>query len=643
MDTRTNDDWIAAFAAYLRRRFPDRATTKHYVNDLQLFLRVQPKPLPLVTRADIDAFVDGERTRGCGPATVKRRVATLTTFFTFLAEELNDPARPNPVSMRRHAGRQPRLLPRDLADHEVSSFLTVIDVLRDLAMVCLMLYAGLRVGEVASLHLADLTVPDDPQELIRLRVLGKGRKERMVYLMRQGYQSLQAYLQADPPASPTDPLFRSRLGRALTVAGIEERISHYAQRCGIAVTCHRLRHTYGRWMAEGDMSVLTLSRLLGHASIQTTQRYIDGADPQVRRQYEAAMAQPSQVLLLEERTPALLPAPEATLPVTVRRAPAAPVDGSTWMPEAPEGIRQGTLAWLRHQMGSWKPSQRHQHAQKRLRELRAFWQWQLAHRGLSSWAELTTHDLAAYMDAELARGITAKTLKTSLDRVYEVLRYLVGRGDLTRVPVRPALNLPDPLPRHLTPAEVVAVETRLLQRAAGEAEAASHLDQALYYLLCHAGLRISEALELQVQDLDLGARRVRVREGKGRRDRVVYLSGQAVQILADYLPTVPHAPGDLVLSTNGRPLRYEEAWARIRAIGQAAGVAGVSPHRLRHTYATQLLNHGMSLEGLRCLMGHENLETTLIYARLANSTLERQYRAAMEHVTKRVTESVNLM
>lgn len=209
MDTRTNDDWIAAFAAYLARRFPDRTTTKHYVNDLQLFVRAQPKPLPAVTRADIDAFVDAERARGCAPATVKRRVATLTTFFAFLAEELDDPTRPNPVSMRRHAGRQPHLLPRDLADHEVSSFLSAIDVLRDLAMVCLMLYAGLRVGEVAALHLADLTVPDDPQVLIRLRVLGKGRKERIVYLLRQGYQSLQAYLQADPRSRPRPPLSQS--------------------------------------------------------------------------------------------------------------------------------------------------------------------------------------------------------------------------------------------------------------------------------------------------------------------------------------------------------------------------------------------------------------------------------------------------
>ncbi len=152
-------------------------------------------------------------------------------------------------------------------------------------------------------------------------------------------------------------------------------------------------------------------------------------------------------------------------------------------------------------------------------------------------------------------------------------------------------------------------------------------------------MRLGEALDLEVQDLDLEARRVRVREGTGRRDRVVSLSAPAVSALTRDLPTVPHASADLVLSRAGRPLGDAAVWARIRALGQAAGVTGVSPHRLRHTYATQLLNHGMSLTGVRALMGHVRLATTLVSARLADSTLERQYRAAMEQITSRGTDA----
>lgn len=638
MDTWTNADWIAAFAAYLTRRFPGRSTAKHYVSDMQLFVQQHPQPLLTITRRDIDAFIDAQHARGLAPSTVKRRAAALKTFFDFLAEELHQPQRPNPVQMRRHAGRQPHLLPRDLTDPEVASFLAVVDEVRDRAIVSLMLYAGLRVGEVATLHPADLTVSADPQAPVRLRVCGKGQKERIVYLCAHGYQPLADYLQTHPPASAQAALFRTRLGRGVTVAGIQERVGQYAQRCGVAVTCHRLRHTYGRWLAEGEMPVLALSRLLGHASIQTTQRYIDGADPQVRRSYEAAMERQGLPLTQPNPTLDLLPAP-INGPPTVTRPAQPAVDATNWLPQAPQAVRQAVVAWLLHQAPRWKPSQRRHHAQKRLGELRVFWQWQLARRSFTSWADLTSADMAAFMDAELGRGQQATTVKSVLDRVYTVLRYLADQGELEVVPSRPALSLPDPLPRHLAPQEVLVIEATL-ERGADPEAAEGQLNRALYYLLSHAGLRISEVLELQVQDLDLAARRVRVRDGKGRRDRVVFVSVKAAEALGQYLLTVPHAAADLVISWQGRPVRYEEAWARVRDVGRAAGVAGVSPHRLRHTYATQLLNNGMTIDALRRLMGHDNLNTTLIYARLADLTLEHQYRIAMDRVT---ANSVNFV
>ncbi len=292
---------------------------------------------------------------------------------------------------------------------------------------------------------------------------------------------------------------------------------------------------------------------------------------------------------------------------------------------------------MHHEWGHWKPSQREHHARTRLGELRRFWQWQLLERCLArweGWQDLTSEAILAYVDAQLERGLQPKTIKTTLDRVYEVLRFLESRKALVSLPKRPSLRLPEALPRHLEPREVLALEAEVARRERGlregSREAADRLDLALYYLLAHGGLRISEALDLQVQDLDLVGRRVRVREGKGRRDRVVYLTAKATAVLGEYLQTVPHAPTDLVLSWQGQPLRYEPAWERICCLGRTAGLENLSPHRLRHTYATHLLNHGMSIEALRRLMGHENLNTTLIYARLADTTLEQQYRAAME-------------
>jgi site-specific recombinase XerD len=631
MDTRSNEQWLLAFAAHLARRFPGRSTAKHYLSDLQLFVHLHPQPLAEVGRSQIDAFVQQQYERGLSPASVKRRVAALKSFFDFMADELDQPERPNPVSMRRHVGRLPRLLPRDLSDAEVNSFLAVVDNLRDRAIFLLMLYAGLRVGEVVSLQLRDVTIPSDAQAALQLRVLGKGRKERLVYLAREQAAALLEYLQTAPPASPASPLFRTRFEAGFSVAGIQERVSHYAAKCGLELSAHRLRHTYARWLAEGHMPLLQLSRLLGHASPQTTQRYIDGADPELRHSYQAAI---SRLQAPASAEPVKLPelAPAKSEPASVVRALPSEFDTSYWMPEAPAWLREPCLSWVATQWPRWKGSQRQHHAGARLRQLRLLWRWRLQHGPISSWDELSSADIAAYIDAELGRGIAAKSVKGTLDCLYQVLRWLQEQGQLERLPARPELKLPASLPRHLQPGEVLALEA-VLQQQAVSGVAGAALNQALYYLLSHGGLRVSEALDLQVGDLDLPAGRVRVREGKGRRDRVVYLSSKGVAVLAEYLRSVPHAPGDLVLSRAGKPLRYEEAWRRIKELGEAAGVAQVSPHRLRHTYATVLLNNGVSIEGLRRLMGHENISTTLIYAHLADTMLEQQYNAAMARVT----------
>lgn len=640
MNALTNPKWINRFEAYLKRRFPDRSTAKHYTSDLRLFVQHHPGPLTEITPRDVDAFVDQQRAQGLAPSTVKRRVAALKTFFDFLAETLEEPNRPNPVSMRRHAGRQPKLLPRDLSDAEVERFVAMVEKPRDLAMVALMLYAGLRVSEVAMLRPTDITVPEESEAPVRLRVMGKGRKERVVYLCREWYEPLARYLQESPPKEPQVPLFRNWLGAPITVAGIQDRIQHYARRSGIEVTCHQLRHTYGRWMAESEMPVLALARLLGHSSIQTTQRYIDGADPQLRRSYEAAMEHqtlPAEESAASGETPPLVVA--STGKATVVREVPPSFDGTDWMPTWPAWLREGCLDWLKHQWYNWKPSQRLRYARVRLSDLRVFWRWQLARRTFQGWDDLTSADIAAFMAAQLGRGLSAETVKTRLDRLYAVLRYLETQGHLPALPERPALTLPDPLPHHLLPREVMALEAEVARREA-EAQTEDRLELALYYLLGHGGLRISEALDLQIKDLDLAARRVRVREGKGRRDRVVYLTAKAVEALSRYLETVPHAAEDLVLSWRERPLSYDQALSRIHRLGEAAGVQGLSPQRLRHTYATQLLNNGMSIEALGRLMGHENLNTTLIYARLADSTLEKRYRAAMERVTNSQVNSV---
>src|SRR5512145_2316451 len=119
-------DYLLEFEQYLRRRSPDRRTPKDYLSDIRQFLGFCSKPWRAVTMHDIDAFIDHERQRGLMPATLKHRAAALKTFFDFLAEETGDLNWPNPVRMKRHAGKQPKLLPRDLPDAEVDQLWQVI-------------------------------------------------------------------------------------------------------------------------------------------------------------------------------------------------------------------------------------------------------------------------------------------------------------------------------------------------------------------------------------------------------------------------------------------------------------------------------------------------------------------------------------
>ena len=189
---------LEQFAQYLERRAPGRRTAVNYVSDVRQFLAVCAKPWREVTMHDLDAFVDGQRAAGLGPATVKRRVAALKVYFDFLAEESGDLSQPNPVRFKRHAGKQPQSLPRDLSDETIAQLWAVITVPRDQAWFALMWRAGLRVSEVTALKLADVTAPATADQPARLRVCGKGQKERLVLLSADAYAVLASWLTVRP-------------------------------------------------------------------------------------------------------------------------------------------------------------------------------------------------------------------------------------------------------------------------------------------------------------------------------------------------------------------------------------------------------------------------------------------------------------
>lgn len=634
MDERTQD--IKRFKQYLQRRAPGRRTAIDYVSDVRQFAAYCSKPWAEVTMHDIDAFVDQQRQSNLGAATIKRRVAGLKVFFDFLAEETGDLSWPNPVRFKRHAGKQPTRLPRDLSNEQVQQLWgVVVTAPRDRAWFALMLRAGLRVGEVVSLTGSDLLTPPTDDRPARLRVCGKGQKERVVLLTADTYFVLQEWLQ-QRPASEHDTIFLNRRGQPLTTNGVQWLLRRYGQQVGLKVTPHQLRHTFARQLTESGMPVTSLGKLLGHAQVSTTQVYTAGADPELAQAYQTAMTRlGSQSLSTDSPAEPAASPPEPHPVLDIPPVEPSPVpDWEDWAPELPPALRQASLAWVQRRMPTWKPQRRRIHAQDHLSQLRRFWAWQLARRPITQLAEIHLDDLQAYQADRTAQGRAATTINRTLAYVLALLREQVDQGlavDPGVFRLRP-LPRPDALPRHLSNAESQQLET-YLRRRLGTTDAVQRLENACLAILAHTGLRARELLDLQFQDLDLDTSRLIVRQGKGLRDRVVYLSAlarQTIELYLDGFARPPDAP--LLTRPGGRPFSYSWLRYHIAAFGRAAGVSNLTAHRLRHTLATRLLNAGMDVTRIRRLLGHQHLNTTMIYARVHDATVEADYHQAMNDI-----------
>lgn len=632
MDNRMKE--IDQFQKHLQRQAPGRRTATDYVSDVRQFANSCQKPWPEVSRQDIDAFVDQQRHRGLSAATIKRRVAALKVFFDFLAEEGGDLAWPNPVRFKRHAGQQPKRLPRDLNNDQVEQVWGVISAPRDRAWFALMLRAGLRVGEVTQLKETDLLRGPTVEQPGQVRVIGKGQKERLTLLTADAYAVVQEWL-AIRPDSQFEHLFLNQRGQPLKPNGIEWLLGRYGQQAlGFKLTPHQLRHTFSRQLTEAGMPITSLSKLLGHSQVSTTQLYTAGVDPELMEAYQTALARLVSLPLAQPEPSS--PAPPLLPSSSPPSFPPPPLPAwHTWAPHLPPDLRQASLDLVQRHLPSWKPQRRARHSRRILDQLRRFWEWQLSQRPIQRPTELQLSDLRAYQQARTTAGKAPTTINRTLNHVMAILHHQAEQGQAVAPSLfrlRP-LARPDSLPRHLSEADSQKL-TRFVQHRFDSPEPLVRLENASFFVLAHSGLRTSEWLDLQYQDLDLKAKRLTVRLGKGQRDRVVPLSETACQALQRYLSPVNAAPTTPLWlhPTTHRPLTASWLAYHLRALGQAAGVLGLSPNRLRHTLATRLLNAGMAITRIQKLLGHENIQTTMIYARVLDTTLEADYRQAMHKI-----------
>jgi integrase/recombinase XerC len=304
------------------------ATVRAYAFDLANFagfLEDRALELAAVVPTDLFDYLDWQtrrvagsgkvvalRRRGPAPATMNRRIAAVRGLFEHLV--MTGVRADNPVPAARRASglrgqrngllghvavrprsgggrlvREPKRLPESLPAEAVTAFVADLDTHRDRAIVLAMVLGGLRAAETRSLRLADVDMG-----MRRVRIVGKGGKEREVPIDDVFFTECAAYLHSERPAGCRTlecfvVLHGPTRGQAMSEAGLRKVFRTHRARSGATrVRPHRLRHTYGTELAAAGIDLLALRELMGHASPETTARYVHLSPGTLAAEFAAA-------------------------------------------------------------------------------------------------------------------------------------------------------------------------------------------------------------------------------------------------------------------------------------------------------------------------------------------------------------------
>lgn len=292
------------------------------------------------------------------------------------------------------------------------------------------------------------------------------------------------------------------------------------------------------------------------------------------------------------------------------------------------------LQYLRNERGQSEQTQRAYAGW-----LRQFTTW-AARQGITSWRQVELAHLTAFLRHEQQRPLAGepeappRRLGTgSLYLEIAALRAFYRFASAEKhVPANPAEHLSLPrrwkrLPKSLTGDEIA----QLLAPPVG-GRPWELCDHAILELAYASGLRLAELCGLRLEQLHLEAAFVTV-IGKGNKERVVPVGRQACEALRRYLDTgrprlvTRRSPGAVFLTRRGTAFAHRTMWARIKRAARRSGVARpVTPHMLRHSFATHLLEHGADLRVIQELLGHASIGTTEIYTHVANQQLREVHR-----------------
>jgi len=250
--------------------------------------------------------------------------------------------------------------------------------------------------------------------------------------------------------------------------------------------------------------------------------------------------------------------------------------------------------------------------------------------------ETTYRKIVAYMDYLLGKRLKPKTVNCYLNSVCQFYHYLSEEEEIPIVnPVKKPniMKLPRGLPKHLNDEHIELLFKNLK----------GPRDRAMFMIMLRCGLRVEEVAHLSLGNIDLKRRILFIQDGKGAKDRIVYISNDALAALLEYLRVRSANKVKKVFLVEKGPLA-----------GQSLSVRGIqkrmeyyarktklriSCHHLRHTMATQMLNADTDLSTIQDLLGHNSIRTTQRYCRISNPKVRRDYFKAMEVIMQRTADT----
>ena len=246
--------------------------------------------------------------------------------------------------------------------------------------------------------------------------------------------------------------------------------------------------------------------------------------------------------------------------------------------------------------------------------------------------DVTYRKITEYVDELLAKRLRPKTINCYLNTVCQFYHYLSDEEGIHVVnPVRKPniMKLPRGLPKHLKDEHIAVLFQNLKERR----------DNAMFTLMLRCGLRVEEVAHLSLGNIDLKRRTLLIQDGKGAKDRIVYISNDALRALLEYIRVRAASKARKVFLVEkgpytGQPLSIRGIQKRMEYYARRTSLK-ISCHHLRHTMATQMLNADADLSTIQDLLGHNSIRTTQRYCRVSNIKVQRDYFKAMEVIMLR--------